>query len=104
MIEINVMYVVVEQCAHNVYSSDVLMLSHSKKSRRLERTEDDAPKKMPAVEREERRRSLASRLGGLLLNGSLDPSHSLIDACGQMHEESSVIYISWEQRRTLSNK
>ena len=65
--------------------------------RRHDRTEEDAPRRVPASEKEARRSQLAARLApGVELKGELDPSYSLIDAAVQMHEDNTLIYLDWE--------
>ena len=53
--------------------------------RRVEATEDDAPRRMPTSEREARRSRLAARLAGLSLEGELDPSFHLQDLAYDMY-------------------
>jgi hypothetical protein len=54
--------------------------------RRLERTDDDQPRKLPNIEREARRKALAARLPGLRLVGELDPSHAIVDLVTTMRD------------------
>ena len=63
--------------------------------RRLERTDDDAPRKLPQPERAARRESLQRRLTGISLTGELEPSHALVDLCVQMHEDNVARWIDW---------
>ena len=63
---------------------------------RLERRDDDAPKKLPAAEREERRQALATRLGrGLLIEGRSEPANALVDAAAQMYEDDCLRSMPW---------
>jgi len=65
--------------------------------RRHERTEDEAPRKIPASEKEDRRARLADRLKpGLVMEAELDPSYHLIDLACQMHDDNCLLYIPWE--------
>ena len=64
--------------------------------RRMEANSDDLPRKIPGVEREERRKRLADRLVGFELKDELDCSHKLIDKCIVMAEENVLSYISIE--------
>ena len=65
--------------------------------RRHDRTEEDAPRKIPATEKEARRSALVRRLApGLVLAGELDPSYGLLDAVCQQHEDNSLMYLDWE--------
>ena len=57
----------------------------------------DAPRKMPSAEREYRLTTLQTKLTGLVLEGELLPSHSLIDICSNMFEVGQVSYVPWEK-------
>lgn len=61
----------------------------------MTRTEDDAPRKMPLSERNERWADLEKRLLGMRLEGHLEPSHALIDKCSDMFEQNLVRYVEW---------
>ena len=61
----------------------------------LTRTEDDAPRKMPLSERNERWSMLVSRLQGMRLEGHLEPSFALIDKCSDLFELNVVRYVEW---------
>ena len=61
--------------------------------RRVEAGADDAPRRVPALEREERRARVAARLVGMVLRDELDCSSRLIDRCIEMHEENLLRYV-----------
>ena len=64
---------------------------------RVERRDDDAPRKLAGPERASRHVEQVSRLTGLELTGELEISHALADLVVQMAEESQLRYIRWEQ-------
>ena len=54
---------------------------------------DDQPKRLPLAEREVRRLTQQNKLSGVLVEGNLEPSHSLIDAVYAIRDEELVKYI-----------
>ena len=48
---------------------------------KLERTDDDAPKRLPLEEHTARYEKLKARLIGMNLLGQLECSHALVDKC-----------------------
>jgi len=64
--------------------------------RRVEVNADDAPRKVPAAEREERRARVEARLTGLDLRNELDCSNRLVDTCIEVYEEDVLRYIAPE--------
>ncbi len=70
--------------------------------RRAEGTTDDAPRKVPNEERYERRLRLASRLPNIKLEGELDVSNRLLDACVEIYEDNVLRYIPWEECTKLA--
>ena len=54
-------------------------------------------RKLPAVERETRFRNLRTRLAGVVIEKSLEPSHSLLDLVSQQWESKQLTYISPER-------
>jgi len=65
---------------------------------RLERKDDDPPRRLPAIEREERKAELAKTLGeGLKLTGEYEPSDALIDLAVEICEGEVVKRIPWER-------
>jgi hypothetical protein len=65
--------------------------------RKVEVGADDAPRKVPAAERHERRVQVERRLLGLSLTGELDISNRLLDSVIQMAEDNVLRYIPWEE-------
>ena len=64
---------------------------------RVDRREDDAPRKLALPERSQRNRDQALRLAGVSLDGEREVSHALVDAVVQLCEDNQVRYIRWEQ-------
>ena len=60
---------------------------------RLDRTEDDAPKKMPNAERAARLERQQGKLMGLVISGPLEPAHSLVDRVHQQLEDNELRFI-----------
>ena len=56
-------------------------------------TEDEAPKRMPNAERAQRYGEQKTRLGGLILEGELECSNSLLDAVMQQYDRDELKYI-----------
>ena len=56
-------------------------------------TEDEAPKRMPNAERAQRYNEQKARLGGLILEGDLECSNSLLDAVMQQYDRDELKYI-----------
>ena len=77
------------------FESYTLMLSEMK--RKIERVEDDAPRRLPPPEREARRLRQVGELAGLQLSGEYECSHSLIDEAVQMIEDDVIRYISVDE-------
>ena len=57
--------------------------------RRLHRSDDDPPARLPDPEKESRRKRLSNKLVGIELEGDHDPAHCLID----------LAYEAWEKNR-----
>jgi hypothetical protein len=64
--------------------------------RKVERTEDDAPRKLPPVEVAARLLKVQSDLAGLSIDGDMEPSHSLLHTMVQMVEDGNLKYVAWE--------
>lgn len=64
---------------------------------RVERKDEDTPRKLAQAERASRHQSQVARLTGLDLSGEMEPSHSLIDLVFQMSEDNQLRYVRWEQ-------
>ena len=56
-----------------------------------------ATKKVPPTERESKMQHVKNTLAGLLIEGPLDPGHSLLDACAQMHFANEIKYLAPER-------
>jgi hypothetical protein len=56
-----------------------------------------ATKKVPPTERDARMQHVRNNLAGLLIEGPLDPGHSLLDACAQMHFTNEIKYLAPER-------
>ena len=59
----------------------------------IDRTDSDAPRKMPLPERVARLNAQQKRLAGVAIEGSLQPSHALLDIVWAMREEDQLKYI-----------
>eukprot|EP00434_Breviolum_minutum_P015721 symbB.v1.2.013853.t1/scaffold989.1/size146301/3 len=66
-------------------------------SQRVERKDEDTPRRLAQAERSARYEDQKNRLIGLELTGELEPSHALIDLVYQMREDGQLRYIRWEQ-------
>ena len=65
---------------------------------RLEKRDDDLPRKLPAIEREDRKQRLQKNLGfGLKLAGENEPSHALVDLAVEMVETDALKRIPFEK-------
>ena len=68
-------------------------------ARKSTRDDDEGvrPKKLPPAERSERLTELQKELGGLKLEGELEPSHLLIDKYVEMEDSEILKYVPWEE-------
>ena len=64
---------------------------------RVERRDDDPPRRMAVQERASRHQAQQRRLPGLHLRGELEPSHYLIDFVQDLFEANELKYVRWEQ-------
>ncbi len=64
---------------------------------RVERKDEDTPRKLAQAERASRHQSQVGRLTGLEVTGEMEPSHALIDLVFQMSEGNQLRYVRWEQ-------
>ncbi|CAE7638477.1 Abcb1a [Symbiodinium sp. CCMP2592] len=64
---------------------------------RIDRKDDDTPRKLAVAERASRHQDQVRRLRGLNLVGELEASHSLIDAVVQMYDDNQLRYLRWDQ-------
>ena len=60
---------------------------------KIERKEDEAPRKMPQPERTARLEQQKARLAGLALNGVNEPSNGLIDLIAQQKADDVLRYV-----------
>ena len=63
--------------------------------RRVESSEQDAPRKLPPQEISERLEALQKKVLPLKLENALEPSHSLINHVAQFVEEGRLRYLEW---------
>jgi len=75
---------------------EAFSLAASEIRRRCETGEDDTPRRLPLLEREDRRRRLAERLVGVRVEGDLEPSHALQDLAYALYDGNVVKYVPWE--------
>ena len=54
-------------------------------------------KKVPHAERETKMRALKNKLSGLLIEGPLEPGHSLLDLAASMYQRNEILYIPPEK-------
>ena len=59
--------------------------------------ESAASKKVPPTERDAKMAQVKNTLGGLLIEGPLDPGHALLDACAQMSYSNEIKYLAPER-------
>lgn len=60
---------------------------------KINRSETDEPKALPAPERESRLRNQKSRLAGVIITAATQPANSLVDRCQQQLEDGMIKYI-----------
>eukprot|EP00434_Breviolum_minutum_P045097 symbB.v1.2.040360.t1/scaffold7170.1/size12902/1 len=60
---------------------------------RMERRDDDQPRKLPMAERAERLAQLKAQLTGVTIDVQLEPAHRLVDAVNQQIEDNCVKYV-----------
>ena len=63
---------------------------------RVERREDDAPRRLAAPERTARHIEQQNRLAGIRIEGEREPAFGLIDRLVQMSEENVLRYVAWQ--------
>ena len=56
-----------------------------------------ATRKVPPTERDSKMQHVRNSHAGLLIEGPLDPGHSLLDACAQMHHTNEIKYLAPER-------
>ncbi len=62
---------------------------------RVERGDEDPPRKMPRVEKEDRVEAVRLRLPGARLVDEREPASSVIDLFSQMADDGVLKYVSW---------
>ena len=60
---------------------------------RIERKDDDAPKRIPMAERSERLAQLKTELSGITIDIQLEPAHRLVDIVMQQIEDNCISYV-----------
>ena len=60
---------------------------------RIERKDDDAPKRVPMAERSERLAQLRAELSGVTIDVQLEPAHRLLDTVMQQIEDNCISFI-----------
>eukprot|EP00435_Cladocopium_sp_Y103_P001953 s3084_g1.t1 len=72
--------------------------------RRVESSEQDAPRKLPPQEISERLEALQKKVTPLRLENALEPSHSLINHVAQFVEEGRLRYLEWSKCTTRTQE
>lgn len=72
--------------------------------RKVESSEQEAPRKLPAPEINQRMTTLQARLNPLIIANVLEPSHQLINALVQCVEDGRVRYIDWAKCTSRSQE
>ena len=72
--------------------------------RRVDTSEQDAPRKLPPQEIAERLEALQKRVLPLKLENAVEPSHSLINHVAQFVEEGRLRYIEWSKCTTRTQE
>ena len=75
---------------------EAFTLSAADMKRQLDRGDDDAPRRVPNVERESRKEALEKRLTGVRFDGELECSDGLIDICIDLHTHNQLEHVRWE--------
>ena len=79
-----------------LFESQTLVLA-SLKEQVTGLSSESSVKKLPNAEREARLNIVKAQLSGLLIEGALEPGHSLIDLCASMHQSNEIKYIAPER-------
>ena len=72
--------------------------------RRVESSEQEAPRKLPPQEISERLEALQKKVVPLKLENALEPSHSLINHVAQFVEEGRLKYLEWSRCTTRNQE
>ena len=67
---------------------------------KVERSGDDAPRKLPTAERNDRLDKLITKMSSLNIEGPNEPSNHLVDIVVSMHDDGVLRYISWAECTT----
>ena len=67
---------------------------------KVERSGDEAPRKLPTAERNDRLGKLIDKMSSLTIEGPNEPSNHLVDMVVAMHDEGVLRYISWAECTT----
>lgn len=66
--------------------------------RRLEAGDEEAPRKLPLLEREDRRQRVARKLApAIKIEDEHEPSHALVDSAQAMFDENAIRYQEWSK-------
>jgi hypothetical protein len=71
---------------------------------RVDRSEDDPPRKLPRVEHQDRVAAVRSRLPGARLSDEREPGKSVVDAFAQMSEDGPLRYLPWNRIVSLRHE
>ena len=71
---------------------------------RVERTDDDKPRKLTLPERTARKKKIEHKLAGLDINGVHEVSHELVDKCVAIREDRILRYVPWESCTTRTEE
>ena len=85
-----------------LFESQTLMLASLKEQ--ISSQDSLAVKRVPNIERESRMAHIKGRLVGLLIEGPLEPSHSLLDLCANMAIKNEIAYIAPEKSASRTHE
>lgn len=72
-------------------------LSAAELRSRLDRQSEDAPRRLPQVERHARFQRLQRSLPDILISGPYEPAHALVDVFADFVETGTVKYVPWNE-------
>ena len=78
-----------------LFESQLLVMAALKEQ--ISAPDQTTPKKLPAVERETRMTAVRTALAGLLIEGPLEPGHSVLEACAHMSQTNEIKYLAPER-------
>ena len=67
---------------------------------KVERSGDDAPRKLPTAERNDRLDKLIAKMSNMTIDGPNEPSNHLVDIVVSMHDDGVLRYITWAECTT----